>query len=326
MVKEAQTEKQKTTEEEVENNASTLFMNIKKILFRLIVLGVIGYGAYWVYQNPQIFENKTEQQKPEEDPYALQIAQLQNQIAALQDQLLNLPEPDVSAFEEKVDSLEKQTLNVIDSKADAGIVLGMLTRVDKLESRLDKVVKISDDGALILSAAMLVKQAAAEGNEFIYEAEVLNQLTPESASIKKDVSVISEYARNGIVSKKELTNQFHQIYFQAVQGEQGEGGNWRERLNQKVSEYIKIRKAGEGEPISEINKKWQTLVEMVDDGKLVKAVKLIESSENDDIKQNQDLQNWLADAKNQISFGKAIRNIAAYSLAEMKVNSLKNKD
>ncbi|MFR8206394.1 MAG: hypothetical protein ACLU99_08700 [Alphaproteobacteria bacterium] len=39
---------------------------------------------------------------------------------------------------------------MIDSKADvATTVLGLLTRVDKLEDKLDKMAKVTDEGALI---------------------------------------------------------------------------------------------------------------------------------------------------------------------------------
>ena len=65
---------------------------------------------------------------------------------------------------------------------------------------------------------------------------------------------------------------------------------------------------------------------MVAEGKIKKAIVLIESSHSDDIKQNQMLQEWLVDAHHLLSFNQAIRNIAAYSLAEMKINNLKNKE
>lgn len=302
-------------------------MIIRSFLINLLILAIIGGGAYWLYLNPQIFQkNEKKESNAANEALIIQVHQLQNQVAALQSQILSIPEPDYSDFEDKVAALEKINLNVIDSKADASIVLGMLTRVDKLENRLDKLVKISDDGALILSAAMLVKQAAEEGGDFVYEAEILNQLTPETASIKKDVSVIVEYARNGVASKKSLSYDFKKIYADSQVNTEEQTKDWKERLNDKLNEYIKINKAGENAVQIEQNTDFENLAKLVSDGQIYKSVKLIESSESDVIKQNQLLQKWLVDAKNMISFNKAIKNIAAYSLAEMKVNNLKNKD
>lgn len=322
----------KKSEEEVKSEeAKTAFktmLQIKEWCIRLIILGIFGYGAYWLYQNPSVWQKplKQEELSAREETINAQIIQLQNQIAGLQAQLLNLPQPDLSEFENKVANLEKMNFNVIDSKADASIVLGMLTRVDKLENRLDKVTKISDDGALILSAAMLVKQAAEEGGSFVYEAELLNHLTPEQASIKKDVSVIAEYARNGIASKRELIRRFNTIYAAEQAPQSEKSADWKERLNHKINEYIQINKVGEKSQETEAYTPWVELAALIDDGRINKAVKLIESSDSDVIKQNQLLQEWLADARNMLIFNQVVRNIAAYSLAEMKVNNLKNKE
>lgn len=315
------TEEQKTT--------FKLIMDIKTWVIRCAFLGIIGYGGYWLYQNPNVWQKylqSNEKLSEQNEVLVIQMGQLQNQVASLQSQILNIPEPDLSKFEEKVESLEKQNLNVIDSKADAAIVLGMLTRVDKLENRLDKLAKISDDGALILSAAMLVKQAAEEGGDFIYEAEILNQLTPATAPIKKDVAVISEDARTGIACKNMLLRRFREIYAAAQQPEEEVSKDWKARLNDKLNEYIKINKTGEH--VQEVEQKHplEDLAVLVNDGQLKGAVKLIESSDNDDIKQNQLLQEWLSDTRRFLAFKQAIRNIAAYSLAEMKVNNLKNKE
>ncbi|MBQ8465435.1 MAG: hypothetical protein IJ545_05440 [Alphaproteobacteria bacterium] len=308
----------------------SILLMIKSLLSKLILIGLIGGGAYWLYLNPQVlqrFDQKNEShQENDSEALILQINQLQNQVAVLQSQILERTEPDMSGFEEKVERLEKQNLNVIDSKADAAIVLGMLTRVDKLENRLDKLAKISDDGALILSAAMLVKQAAEEGGNFVYEAEILNQLTPKESTIQKDVSLIEEYARNGVSSKANLIQQFKTIYEKTHQPSEETAQNWKERFNAKLNEYIKVSKKGEKEQVEENTDDLAKVASFVFDGQIKKAVLLIESSESDAIKQNQSLQEWLVDAQNMLSFKQAIRNIAAYSLAEMKVNNLKNKE
>ena len=306
-----------------------LLLAVKSLIIKLIILGIVIGGAYYLYQNPSLWKKylpETKEDTSQNEAMIIQINQLQNQVAALQSQILNLPAPDLSSFEEKVASLEKQNLNVIDSKADASIVLGMLTRVDKLENRLDKLAKISDDGALILSAAMLVKQAAEEGGSFVYEAEVLNQLAPSATAIQKDISVILEFARNGIASKQELARQFKNIYASVQPTEDESDKTWKERLNNKLNEYIKISKKGEHQEEVVSQNQLDEIMLLVADKNIKKAVKLIESSDNDDIKQNRQIQSWLVDAQNMISFNQAIRNIAAYCLAEMKVNNLKNKD
>lgn len=315
-------------EEKNENKSLALVKKIKSLFVKLLILSVVGASLFLLYKNPSLLQQylPKNEEKTEQNMVLLeQINQLQAQIDALQSQVSDMPKFDITPFEEKVASLEKQSLNVIDSKADASIVLGMLTRVDKLESRLDKLSKISDDGALILSAAMLVKQSAEEGGSFVYEAEILNQLVSPTASIKKDVSLISEFAANGVISKDELIHKFKKLYDVYNQPED-DGKDWKERLNNKINEYIKISKKGDSVIEDVADDDFEKVSKLVFAGEIKKAVILIESSEADDIKHNEQLQAWLVDAKNMISFNQAIRNIAAYSLAEMKVNNLKNKE
>ena len=316
------------SEEKNENNGLVVVKKVKSLFMKLLILSVVGGGVFLLYKNPDVLKQylPKNEEKTEQNMVLLeQINQLQNKINVLQAQISDMPKVDITPFEDKVASLEKQSLNVIDSKADASIVLGMLTRVDKLESRLDKLSKISDDGALILSAAMLVKQSAEEGGNFVYEAEILNQLVSPTATIKKDVSVISEFAANGVISKDELIHKFEKLNDIYNQPED-DGKDWKERLNNKINEYIKINKKDKAAVENTESNDFEEVSKLVFGGKIKKAVALIESSDADDIKHNEQLQEWLVDAKNMISFNQAIRNIAAYSLAEMKVNNLKNKE
>ena len=101
---------------------------IRLVFVKLLFILLIGGGAYWFYLYPSVLSNIKQianNKHNEEQAVSIQINQLQNQVAALQAQILNIPAPDFSVFENKVASLEKQNLNVIDSKADASIVLGM---------------------------------------------------------------------------------------------------------------------------------------------------------------------------------------------------------
>ena len=79
------TEEQKTT--------FKLILELKTWFVRCLFLGVIGYGAYWVYQNPDVWQkylqtnNKVSEQN---EALVIQLNQMQNKIASLQSQILNL--------------------------------------------------------------------------------------------------------------------------------------------------------------------------------------------------------------------------------------------
>lgn len=90
-----------------------------------------------------------------------EVGSLQRQLADMQYRLENqapttanvmIDDESLAEMKDRLNAIEKQNLNVIDSKADVALVLGLLTRMDKAEAQMGKLAKISDDGALILSA------------------------------------------------------------------------------------------------------------------------------------------------------------------------------
>ena len=171
-----------------------------KLTFRVFLIALVLGGGYAFWKNPNLsndvsakvksfFESSnSESEMPQIDQVALlrqEVNDLRTQIALMQS--LQAQKQDTAALEKRFETLEKFNQNVIDSKADVSIVLGLLTRLDKVEQQLDVLSKITDQGAVILTATMMVKDAAERGGSFIYEAEVLNQLatvaTPDNQTL-----------------------------------------------------------------------------------------------------------------------------------------------
>ena len=112
--------------------AATAKKAMLRIVFWVLFLGIL----YGLWLNPQIITNMvkfismqtaTEESQEEntvqEDEFYRRMNVLQNQINQLQNQISSLPEGssatvDLSRFDSKLEAIEKQNLNVIDSKAD----------------------------------------------------------------------------------------------------------------------------------------------------------------------------------------------------------------
>lgn len=165
---------------------------LKKAFYKLLFLVAVAGAAYVLWKNPQMTQkiraalnsnNTVEATSGLEGQLSNLNAQLQNlqyqfnELANRQDQ--GIP-TEFQQLSERMDAVEKTNLNVIDSKADVATVLGLLTRVDKLEDKLDKMAKVTDEGALILTAVMLVKDGAERGGSFEYEIEVLQQIASDN--------------------------------------------------------------------------------------------------------------------------------------------------
>lgn len=310
--------------------------------FSLIVVLAVVYG---LWQNPVLVQSfktwvenssaQSENVSHKENMLYQQIALLQSQISQMQMQINSLPkqsaaEIDLTQVEDKISAIEQQNLNVINSKADVATVLGIVTRLDKIEEKLDTLAKISDDGALVLTATMMVRECADNGVGFVYEAEILQQLAKNDLDIQNDVATIVRYAREGVVSQNELKNQFQKIYKNLVKVSEKqslEGKTWKEKLNIKLSEVVKVKRVNDlAVPQSDKQGKnvLKNVKNLVDDGNLRQALDELNQLNNPAIGENEVLKAWMSKAQAKVNFNQAIANISAHSLALMKVNNLKN--
>ncbi len=210
---------------------------------------------------------ETEENTARENQFDRQLSMLQSQINYMQAQLNSLPvgeneAVDLSRFEDKLEAIEKQNLNVIDSKADVATVLGIITRLDKIEERLDTLAKISDDGALVLTAVMMVKESSENGTNFVYEAEILQQLAKNDKDIQKRCgNNCACAAREGVKPLSYLNREFGNIYSRLakVKTQQDmEGKSWKEVLNIKFNEVVKVKRVNDvAAPQNEAHEKRQ---------------------------------------------------------------------
>ncbi len=310
-----------------------------KFTFRVLLIALVLGGGYAFWKNPnladdlsaktkELFANtNSESATPEVDQVALlrqEVKDLRTQIALLQS--LQAQKQDTATLEKRFDTLEKFNQNVINSKADVAIVLGMLTRLDAAEQQLDVLSRITDQSAVVLTASMMVKDAAEKGGSFIYEAEVLNQLAADNVKIKPALEVVQKAAVDGIFNNAYLMKSFDEVYSSLLeQTKQESEKTWKDRLNSKISEYIKVQKNGEKSPVNQNIQELENVKILVNSGNIKKAVVLLQHLSNANLQNEPSLMAWMEKAQTKIAFDEAISQIATYYLAALKVNFIKKE-
>ncbi len=310
-----------------------------KFAFRVLLIALVLGGGYAFWKNPNLSDDISAKMKglfestesESAAPQIDQVAQLRQEVSDLRTQIalmqsLQAQKQDTAALEKRFETLEKFNQNVISSKADVAVVLGLLTRLDKAEQQIDVLSKITDQSAVVLTAAMMVKDAAERGGSFIYEAEVLNQLAADNTKVKPALEVIQKAAAEGISNNAYLIKSFDEIYSSLVEKVKQESAKtWKERLNNKISEYIKVEKNGEKTPLNQNLQELENVKLLVDAGNLKKAVALLQQLSNPHLKDEQALAAWVEKAQAKTAFDAAVSQIATYYLAALKVNFIKKE-
>lgn len=316
--------------------------SLKKALKNGAAITVVVGAGYLVWQNPQwldkahsFFESRSTnsdldapadyvEKIDEKMMLRREIESLKTQVALLQ--RIQSEQSDTTALEEKFNNLVKTNNAVIDSKADIASVLGLVTRMDKAEQRLDDLSRITDDGAVILTAVMMVKDSAERGGSFIYEAEILQQLAGSNVKLKEPIAVINKYAEQGIENNEYLVKSFNKVYTSLLRKQREEfEKTWKDRLNNKLSEYIKVKRVNENAPEFKANQELAEVKADVDSGKIKKALANLQNINNKELLNDTSLQDWMAKAQAKTAFNEAVARISTYYLAALKVNFIKKE-
>lgn len=299
----------------------------------VVAVGVLGYK---LWENPKLLEQARDmflKKEQTEDKYQPQIDNLLQQVRVLQADLEMVrgtaENPDFSDMNKRIKDIEQVNLNTIKSKADVETVLGLVVRLDKAEGKIDDLAKVTNKSALVLMSAMLVKDAAERGGEFLYEAEVLSEIVKDNKKVAKELALINKVATTGISTKEELQNVFADIYGEkyAKVAEEIEPTDWKERIYYQINKIIKIKKVSEQkakDKFSEEDRAWSVVSDFVSKGDIKRAVAIAKKPLNSGMLKNEKFENWLENASQYSDFYDAISRISANSLAVMKVEFLNN--
>ena len=311
------------------------------ILFKwLVVIVVLALLGTAMWRNPELvnqvkvkFEEMLaspvqEQQAPNQMEILQQeIAQLRAELAQRNAEAQNISNDTIEKLNQKFDNLEKTNLAIIDNKADASTVLGIVTRLDRLENKVNVLARVTDESALILTAVMMVKDSAEQGGSFEYEAAILNQLAQNNLSVRPAVEQIQKIAISGVKSNVFLVNRFQVVYNEIAEMHKKEfEKTWKDRLNSKLNQFIKVRRTNNQVPEFEENQTLVNIKKLVDAEDLQSALMMLQQPKNADLlAKSEALQEWVGLVKTKMEFNSAVKQIANNALAVMKVNSI-NKE
>lgn len=255
------------------------------------------------------------------------VAYLQSQISDVQTILNKLlvtesNSPNLSAVEQNVNDLRELIISSVNGKADVQSLVGIINRVDKLESEIDRLAHMNNQGSVLLAAAMLVKESALDGRDFSFEAMMLDELNANNPKISDAINEVKNLAQKRIYNNAELSEQFAEIHHEFVaKNQKDEPKNWKERIVLKIREFISVKKAEktpEEKQIAFLN----TLKNLADNQQFSQVVALINGDENPELKSSPSVQKWFENVENKKNFDAAISKISAYSLVLIKLNNV----
>lgn len=311
-----------------------------KIINILLVLALLGGLSAYLWQERaslQKWSRELLSSAAPENSLSDQITALQNQLNNLQANLQSVEyaahNPDFSAINQRLEDIEHINANTVKSKADVDALMGLLVRLDEAEAKLRALSDVSNEGALLLTAAALVKDAGERGGEFIYESEVLSEIAKGNLKAQKEAEQLAKIAPDGVPSVAELQRDFIAAYVEKFPSDKNEviaeAQNWKDRIVNQLQKLVRIKKSNDDSEIaktepSQEEQSWEIIKDYVVSGEIIRAIGIAEKPLNHDILEDKIFQEWFKHAKTYQQFYNSLNRITANGLAVMKVKFLRN--
>lgn len=311
---------------------ATQLKTLKTAVYPLLAVLLIA-GGTWGYFSAKS-ANTIQQTNTSSAP---DISKLENKIAhlehALRTHLQNdvpISPADIAELNEKFNNLNKINSEILDSKANLSIVMGIVERLDLLEADIKRLSAGTSTSALVLTAAAMVENAAKKKQPFMYEASVLEELS-RGTPMEKSAQIIAGISIKGIPSREELIDRFIKLYeINFIEKEQTEPTvtvieqtkDWKQNIKDKFDSILVVEKIGQGGEL-EIAKQESTVDDvyrLVRDGDFETAVLKMTANKN---YQTEAFQIWIEDTRAEKIFNKQMAKIKALTLGEMKADIIK---
>ena len=273
-----------------------------------------------------------------------ELTQLENKLTRLENLLQThiqkaspISTKDIAALNEKFQVLQKTNLEILDSKAGIASVMGLIERVDALESQIKMIHAGTSNSALVLTAAALVENAAKKRMPFMYEASVLSELS-RGTPMEKSAQIIAGLSVKGIPTKDVLIDRFIKLYeinfldnqqpnssdnTGLIQVSTDTSSDWKQKIINKLRSLITIERISANNSLDfEENTDTATddVYRLVINADFETAI--LKMSANPKY-QTEAFQIWAEDVQAEKIFDKQMAKIKALTLSAMKVESLK---
>ncbi len=295
-----------------------IFNFLLKTTELIVLLSVIGI-AIFVWQKPQ---------------YLLQWLKVgDNQLSSANSAKIEAIENKLEVLNlitansgEKYDLIQQKFEHFDKSKADTDEIINLNNQINSVRNFTQKLSQTSNTGALLLTSAMLIRDNTLKGLNCKNEAEGLKILAQNIDSVSQDVEFVSSHCNMDFVSDKTITKNFNNIYNQIEENlKPQEAQNWKQRLSEKLGEYVQISKHNQ-QQTEEYNllKALLPVKNLVNNGDFSLALKELSKPENQNLLADENIQNWYTQTKNQLDFYQYLSNIINASLLIMKVENAQN--
>ena len=306
---------------ETEKNSS--FLSFGCIIL-LICMGLCL--SYDLHKTKQISSEILPQMQAD---YEAQISELNAQIEFLKRDFNKLKTESLSAdalseeyINEKLSEFKNDVLNMAPQNSEEQILQNnaKITALEKAIADLQNKNHLMPQEILLSAGALTIRNMAENGENFAYEAEVLQLMAQGNQTAEQYVSEIRKFSAEPLNTKTSLINKFKSIYADLSGTEIKDepktedltnAESWKNAFFTRLKNLVtfKHKKTIKFEPAPD------EIYILVENGNLAQALAEIKTSQKYTSLNSSALNIWMQNVQNYLDFNKAVNGLLLNSLA-----------
>lgn len=331
----------KNVQEKQNNDAKTTGKTSPFLVFSCIIL-LICLGLCISYDLHKTKQISTEILPQMQADYEAQISELNAEIELLEREFNKLKSEHLSVdalseefVDEKLAEFKKSVLNDAPKNADEQILQNnaKIRTLEKTIADLQTQKHIIPQEILLSSGALTIRNMAANGENFAYEAEVLQIMATGNRTAEQYISQIRHFASKPLNNKNSLIKDFKRIYadlsgteIQNDEEKKNEDAtsaeSWKNAFFSRLKNLVtfKHKKTIKFEPTPD------EVYELVENGDLAQALARIKTSDKYLSLHSAALEVWMQNTQNYLDFDSAVNGLLMNSLANLHLKQFELKN
>ena len=331
-------EEKKENPKNVETTNKSSSFAIYGALILLVCLGICI--SYDLHKTKQISSEILPQMQNE---YETKIADLNAEFEILQREFNKLKAENLSVealseeyVDEKLAEFQKNVLNVV-PQTEGGQILqnnAKIAELEKIVADMQNNEQVIPQEILLGAGALTIRSMADNGENFAYEAEVLQIMACGNSVAEEYIEKIRKFAQQPLNNKNSLIKDFKRIYAD-LRGTEIKTENsaenaedttsaetWKNAFFSRLKNLVtfKHKNTVKFEPLPD------EVYELVNDGNLALALEKMKTSKKYASLNSPVLEAWVHNVQNYIEFDNAINGLLMNTLAHLHLKQFERQN
>jgi len=264
-----------------------------------------------------------------------EIAILERNFNKLQSEFLSVDALSEEYVDTKLEEFKLAILNAAPKNQDEKVLQNnaRIAELEKTISELKQDEQSTPQEVLIAAGALTIRAMAENGENFSYEAEVLQIMAQGNSVAEQYIEQLKTFANKPITNKNALIQNFKRIYADLSGTEVSDKEkddktalkdlSWKDAFIRRLKNMVTFKSK---KPVVKFEPQPDEVYDLVENGNLALAIKRMKTDNKYASLSSPVFQAWMSNAQDYLEFDNAVNGLLMNTLAHLHLKQFEHND